>query len=398
MAQKSLVELEQLRNSRFYDDTKTLGPAAESGVTFSDDLDYVLSQIKQLHGETNWYDTPDASLAELSAMSGTLHGLISNNETDIAELQAYSGVLHNMISANETDIAELQAYSGVLHNMISANETDIAELQAYSGVLHNMITVNEGDIAELQAYSGVLHNMITVNEGDIAELQAYSGVLHNMISTNETDIAELQAYSGVLHNMISANEVDISQINTFIGRADGESNPVYSSTTYVTQSGSLEQAVGELDAALLAVSGIIVSSDEWQEVYDNGNGILNVGAGGSPKADADIRIADSGVWAFTDASGVTNIMEVYNDQVLIRSLGERVYEELGGVRAANTTFSIPGSKSYTLDSAGRNLRVYRNGQLLLPGAGNDYEEVSTTQIKNLDAWRPNEVIQYVILG
>ena len=366
MAQKTLIELEQLRNSRFYDDTKTLGPAAESGVTFSDDLDYVLSQLKQLHGETNWYDDPDASLAELSAMSGTLHNIISATETDIAELQAMSGTLHNLISTVESDL--------------DAAEVDITEINTFIG---------RADGESYPIYSSI--NYVTQS----GSLEQAIGELDAQVNTNATNIAVNTANIAALSGSINAAEQDIIDLRAFVGAADGDTYPTYSNTAYVTQSGSLEQAIGELDAA---IAGIGVSGT-WTVHYDAGNGILDM-----TNNDADIRMPSGRTWEFNDAAGANPIAEfiyggsVADSQIWLRSLGAREYEVLAGVRAANTTFSIPGGASYTQDTDGRNLRVYRNGQLLLPGAGNDYVEVSATQIQNLDTWRPNEVIQYVILG
>ncbi len=44
------LELEQIRNSRLYDDTLSLGPTAESGVSIEDDLNCVLSQLRHVMG------------------------------------------------------------------------------------------------------------------------------------------------------------------------------------------------------------------------------------------------------------------------------------------------------------------------------------------------------------
>jgi len=48
----------------------------------------------------------------------------------------------------------------------------------------------------------------------------------------------------------------ITNVQTFVGSDnDFDTTPDYSSTIYITQNGSLEQAIGELDAALLTISG-----------------------------------------------------------------------------------------------------------------------------------------------
>ena len=48
----------------------------------------------------------------------------------------------------------------------------------------------------------------------------------------------------------------LTNIQTFIGADDdGDTTPDYFSTVYITQNGSLEQAISELDAALVSISG-----------------------------------------------------------------------------------------------------------------------------------------------
>ena len=64
------AELEQIRNSRTYDDTLNLDHTAESGISLEDDLNFIFSQIRHIIGTTNWFDSVPASLSELSAVSG----------------------------------------------------------------------------------------------------------------------------------------------------------------------------------------------------------------------------------------------------------------------------------------------------------------------------------------
>jgi hypothetical protein len=55
----------------------------------------------------------------------------------------------------------------------------------------------------------------------------------------------------------------ITNLQNFVGSSgDLDLNPIYSSTCIVTQSGSLEQAIGELDSVLCVVSGVAASGLE----------------------------------------------------------------------------------------------------------------------------------------
>lgn len=57
---------------------------------------------------------------------------------------------------------------------------------------------------------------------------------------------------------LSGARLSLSSLQTFVGSSgDTDQTPDYSSTNYITQNGSLETAIGELDAALLAASGVV---------------------------------------------------------------------------------------------------------------------------------------------
>ncbi len=57
---------------------------------------------------------------------------------------------------------------------------------------------------------------------------------------------------------LSGARLALSSLEAFVGSAgDTDQTPDYSSTTIITQNGSLETAIGELDAALTAASGVV---------------------------------------------------------------------------------------------------------------------------------------------
>lgn len=206
-------------------------------------------------------------------------------------------------------------------------------------------------------------------------------------------IAELVQASGDLN-------VDIGQINSFIGRTEGESAPTYSSTIYVTQNTPLEQAIGELDAAVtLAVAG---SGDTWQAHFTQGSGTLNVG-GADP--DAQISFLGDGRWIFNaNTPGADAVFSASGAQ--IRELGFRPFEVVAVQYDPGDTVTIPDGLTYTPDAAGINLRVYHNGQLLLPGSGvtvtdenyNDYRELDSGSIVTNVKLKTDAVLQFHING
>ena len=207
--------------------------------------------------------------------------------------------------------------------------------------------------------------------------------------TPTASLLDLNEASGFLNDQID-------QINLFLCRATGESNPIYSSTNFVTQSGCIEQAIGELDAA---ISGI-AASGAWQQHFDVGNGQLIVST-----IDAEINFTGDGKWTFNFSNpGADAVFSSSGAQ--IREFGFRVFDLTPVQLNPGDTVTVPNSLTYTEDADGINLRVYQNGQLLNPGSGvlvtdenfNDYREASSTTIVTNRKFKVGDTIQYHING
>lgn len=67
---RTRINLEQIRNASFYDDTLNVASGWSGAGTIEEDLHAVISQIKTITGQANWYDAPQATIAELAAASG----------------------------------------------------------------------------------------------------------------------------------------------------------------------------------------------------------------------------------------------------------------------------------------------------------------------------------------
>lgn len=82
----TLLELEQIYNSREYQDRLPAGPVAESGCDFNADLNNVLSAVRRIiHGANpsgvgNWYDAPSIGISGL--------------HQQVLDLQAVSGMMN----------------------------------------------------------------------------------------------------------------------------------------------------------------------------------------------------------------------------------------------------------------------------------------------------------------
>lgn len=216
----------------------------------------------------------------------------------------------------------------------------------------------------------------------------------NWYDVPAASLTELAQASGDL-------QVDIGQINSFIGRTEGESSPTYASTNFVTQNGDLEQAIGELDAQLaFAVAG---SGGNWQTHYNSGSGLLTID--GLTNPDAQISLVGDGRWIFgVNNPGADAVFSASGAQ--IRELGFRPFEVVTAEYSPGDTVTIPDTLTYTPSADGINLRVYHNGQLLLPGSGvtatdenyNDYREVDSTSIVTNVKLKTDAVLQFHING
>jgi hypothetical protein len=95
-----------------------------------------------------------------------------------------------------------------------------------------------------------------------------------------------------------------------------------------------------------------------------------------------VAIEDAGGFtAQTDVEGA--LQEIY--QELLDISPTKTNETTVGVITAGVNHTLPGGLTYTPEATyGANLDVFYQGQLLFPGAGNDYLEVAgapSTQIK-----------------
>lgn len=106
---------------------------------------------------------------------------------------------------------------------------------------------------------------------------------------------------------LSGARLAISSLETFVGSTgDEDQTPDYSSTVFITQNGDIEQAIGELDAALASVSGSQAGEIQKRKL---------VRTGGQLAADTtvDLSSPDSGWNAFGDSIVFVDANEFVED-------------------------------------------------------------------------------------
>lgn len=172
----------------------------------------------------------------------------------------------------------------------------------------------------------------------------------------------------------------ISQIKIITGKPNWYDTPI----------ASLEELQSQIDALVVA-SGVVGS---WTEVFNNGHGILD-----ADTYDPDIRLGTGRTLRIANENGSVDFLEVNSTASLIRNLGRREFVEILSNVPANIEILMPNGSQYTLgDVKFRNLEVYRNGVLMLPGSGNDYIESSASGVKFAFPLKKKDIIQFRING
>jgi len=95
------IDPDQIKTPPF-DDTKSSGSTLESGaVDLADAIDSVMSQVKNLLGETNWYDTPDETVALLAARAKLEDKLALKNAQLFADVSVPASQNYVALGAGE---------------------------------------------------------------------------------------------------------------------------------------------------------------------------------------------------------------------------------------------------------------------------------------------------------
>lgn len=166
-----------------------------------------------------------------------------------------------------------------------------------------------------------------VNEAFLSDPTQVSGTLVmdlNFLRTTVRDIKGASPFfnwfdpAGSTPGLItlSGARAGISNLQTFTGSDnDDDTTPDYSSTVYITQNGSLEQAIGELDAALVTISGAQAGSIAKAKLIRTGNQVakdttIDISAPGAGWT----VLGDTIVW--TDATDFVENVSVFHNGIL----------------------------------------------------------------------------------
>lgn len=220
-----LRQAEQISGSAIYDDTLTMsGAETYLAKSLEKDLNYLRSQFKAITGETNWYDAPQTDLSDVPSEQG-LSGSFANIYT-FTGMDDRNDSTPTYTSQNYvTNGNDLEASIGDLDTQVKAN------YDGYTGLtLDNVCD------------QGATTDQAIVSTGS-------GSAFASLLDTGDLDVWGNIIVDGTVDGVDVAGFASAAQTFTGMDSAS-DSTPSYTSQVYVTDSDSLETAIGKLDAAI----------------------------------------------------------------------------------------------------------------------------------------------------
>ena len=396
MARTLYSQLEQLAASATYDDTLNPATVGESQVDMEGDLNVLRSVLKNILGETNWFDAPDATIAALAARPdpASSHHLIPVQPQDGTGQSAVSG------TATNTYLALPGITTGTAVNSESGNTAGAyaAQLSSQSDwTLHNVVEVRKKNSrARLTTTDGQdVHGFLVIVgatatafpetiDGDatngtalriLLKYQDAAGAMQNYALT-AADVAD----GGFDVILLKVNALgSLSRYAFLPGAAFLDVAQDANIGDLTTATGTYLSATPTVVAKLLTLNAELVSLNtdvgDLQTADDN----LQTFVGSTGDADASPNY--SSVNYIADGQSLVAAMSALDAQVKTNAdaIADAsivwTYTALGQNYAINDLVTVPAYVQGT--TQGQYARQEYNGTPLIPGATNDYEEVTT---------------------
>jgi len=227
-----------------------------------------------------------AQVGSLDTRVGTLETYVSQLNTDIYEPTTYSYQIgtplpYSIASMLDALLKEHTVTGGWGSNPSGVSHADIpAAAHDHPFTEVKPPPPNSSTQARVGPYTSLYNEVLRLRyeiQATRGSVNWYSDVTSPIIGSPVASLSVHINYTGsgtaatsnphgINYTNTGANLV-FNAIRSFTGMSDNtDSSPTYASTNYVTQSGSLEQAVGELDAAILTAIGTTVIRKDYS--YD----------------------------------------------------------------------------------------------------------------------------------
>jgi hypothetical protein len=434
MPRSLLSQLLQVNASSTYDDAvsspHTVGVAEGQG-SLEGDMNVFRTLMKDLKGTTNWYDDTNLSVKEiyekyfvqLYASTSFENVAVNGGSTTAFDTAIQTISSHNDGGGNSTT-------SGVVTNTTLPHRISLRDSATQDPIedgsnneVYGRLTWN-GTAYVVTFYSNVSGTETAYTFGASTNVDlAYVAVsrryeelswdrfldfeFHDVAGLSGTILDDNVTVNGMsfLLNGLTTQAAVNDKLDKLGSTANGEGasgvaiedasawytsddvegalnevETLLGSTTSTTYDFSEENVLADNDAVYPALEKLDL---KWGDLSSNTNG----------EGASIVGIEDSG--SYFTATNVEGALQEIGGLIENVSGWEKEVETPGSPISSGTNHTIPGSKTYTPNS-GANMDVYVSGQLLVEGTGNDYEEVSSTQIKFLFTVPSSKNITYMI--
>jgi hypothetical protein len=425
MPRSLLAQLTQVEASAYYNDSvanpHTVG-VAQAQTELEGDLNVVRSLLKDILGEAAWYTAPawdihntvNKMFIYLDHESGFDNVSVSGTSTTAFDTAIKGITGHNNGGGNSTTVGvvvngtkpyQIQLRDHTTRNPIDdGSGNDVYGLLTFSGgnyvvsfysMKAGVQTAYTFAVSQAIDLSCILFSQIYKN---LPWDQFLSGEFYDIASGTITDSMVSVSSMAYLYNGLTT-EAQINAKGDKLGHADTAaegahlvkiddtatgSNGYYTGTDVQTAFNETKTQIGGLTSTTYnftnGTGSLLTDNDYIYPALDKlDQGFVKLMAINTAGQGANmVGVQDAAlVFAATTVEGV--LKELYDSiQDVVGWI--KVSETVGPI-SAGTNHTVPNSNTYTMASGGLNMDIYYRGQLLLEGASNDYQEVSTTQIK-----------------
>lgn len=428
MPRSFLDQLTQVAASATYDDAisnpHTVG-VAEGQAHVEGDLNVIRTLMKDLLGETNWYDTAEMSIngiatklfIQLLHQSGFDNVSVSGSSTTAFDTAIKTIFGHNDGGGNSTTIGVI--VNGTLaHKLLirdhttgdpitDANNNEVYGRLSWNGtnyvvsfysVISGVETAYNFSVSQALdlAFVSMSQNYENLSWERWLDFGFYdlAGFVGTVADTNIT-VAGMSYFLNGLTTQHAINlrvdELGLADTNNkgahyvkINDSATGGSNGYFSGDNVQAAFNELKaQIAGATSTTYNFTNNKILADNDY--IYPALNKLdtawYDLATVNTSNKGANMVGVEDAALVFT-ATTVEGVLKELYDAIQDVTGWEKVSESTSSPINSGTAHTIPGSKTYTLAS-GANMDVYYDGQLLLEGTGNDYTEDTTTTIKFL---------------
>lgn len=427
MPKSYLDQLTQIAASASYDDAVAnahVGGTAEAQVELEGDLNIFRTNMKDHKGTTNWYDEPSLSTEEIATkyfmyknhQSGFDSVSVSGGSTTAFDTPIKGITGHNNGAGNSTTggviVDSSWSHKLFLRDATTNNPIDDGNNNEVYGKLSyatGTYTVTfYSDVSGTEtAYSfasatdiDLSYVFVSSQYKDLPWSMFLNAEFHDTagpVGTIADDSVVVDGMSFLLAGLTTQAQVN-DKLDKLGSTANGEGASgiaMEDASSWYTGT-DLEAALNELELLLGSTTSATYSFTENNVLADNDSVYPALNKLDLKWGDLASTATNEGasLVGSEDAGGYYTATDV---EGILQEIGQLIEDVSGWQKYIETTSSpitsgsnhtLPGGASYTPNS-GQHLDIYDDGQLLMEGASNDYQEVAGSPSTQ---WKPNYTV------